>query len=109
MTGVSRRQVLSSAAAGVGGVAAGFGLAAASIGDSPTTGTSGAAAVATAVTFGFGPGLFDGIGRPQLRPASVAVLPRFGSEVLQPQWSDGDVLLQVCSDDPVTVAHSVRM
>jgi dye decolorizing peroxidase len=61
------------------------------------------------VTFGFGPGLFDRIGRPQQRPASVAVLPRFGTEALQPRWSGGDLLLQVCSDDPVTVAHTIRM
>jgi dye decolorizing peroxidase len=61
------------------------------------------------VTLGFGPDLFTKIGRPQARPASVAVLPRFAADHLQPGWSGGDLLLQVCCDDPLTLAHTVRM
>jgi len=61
------------------------------------------------VTVGFGPGLFDRIGRADRRPASVAVLPTFPGEHLQERWSGGDLLLQVCTDDPVTLAHTVRM
>jgi dye decolorizing peroxidase len=61
------------------------------------------------VTVGFGPDLFTKIGRPQARPASVAVLPRFAADRLQPRWSGGDLLLQVCCDDPLTLAHTVRM
>ncbi|HEX2808522.1 MAG TPA: Dyp-type peroxidase [Kineosporiaceae bacterium] len=61
------------------------------------------------VSFGFGPRLFDRIGRSQLRPPSVAVLPAFAGDALQPHWTGGDLLLQICADDPLTVAHVVRM
>lgn len=61
------------------------------------------------ITFGFGPRLFDVVGRPDRRPASVRTLPAFGTDRLQPQWSGGDLLVQVCADDPLTVSHAVRM
>jgi dye decolorizing peroxidase len=61
------------------------------------------------VTFGFGPRLFDRIGRPDLRPPSVAVLPAFAGDALQSAWTGGDLLIQVCSDDPLTAAHACRM
>jgi len=61
------------------------------------------------VTFGFGPGLFTRAGLDARRPASVARLEAFAGERLEDRWSAGDLLLQVCSDDPVTVAHTVRM
>jgi dye decolorizing peroxidase len=61
------------------------------------------------VTFGFGPTLFDKVGLAAQRPPSVATLPAFPGESLQDRWSGGDVLLQVCSDDPITLAHTVRM
>ncbi|HLU45016.1 MAG TPA: Dyp-type peroxidase [Natronosporangium sp.] len=62
------------------------------------------------VTFGFGPGFFDAAGVPERRPASVADLPAFPSiDRLQPQWCGGDLLLQICADDPITVAHAQRM
>jgi len=183
MTGASRRQVITGAAAGVAGVAAGLGLAGATRADSSPSSTTSAvepvhgggtvafhgvhqAGIATpapahgafvgldlragtarddvrrmlrvlsddaarltqgrpalgdtepelaatparlTVTLGFGPGLFATIGRADRRPESVAVLPRFGAENLQPRWSGGDLLLQVCCDDPVTLAHAVRM
>jgi len=61
------------------------------------------------VTVGFGPALFDRIGRADRRPPSVAALPAFPGEHLEERWSGGDLLLQVCTDDPVTLAHTVRM
>ncbi len=60
------------------------------------------------VTFGFGPGLVARVA-PHAAPAWLAPLPAFGIDRLEPAWSDGDLLLQVCADDPVTVAHAVRM
>ncbi|MCA2211358.1 Dyp-type peroxidase [Jidongwangia harbinensis] len=57
------------------------------------------------VTFGFGPGLYRAAGL----AAPVADLPRFGIDRLQPRWSGGDLLLQICADDPLTVAHTQRM
>ncbi|MFI6737753.1 Dyp-type peroxidase [Nonomuraea sp. NPDC050451] len=61
------------------------------------------------VTFGFGPGLFDAVGLKDSRPASVKALPRFSIDKLQPRWNGGDVLVQICADDPLTVAHALRM
>ncbi|HSP52927.1 MAG TPA: Dyp-type peroxidase [Cryobacterium sp.] len=59
------------------------------------------------VTFGFGPALVavaGGEGPGWLRP-----LPAFTIDRLQPEWNDGDLLLQIAADDPLTVAHATRM
>lgn len=59
------------------------------------------------VTFGFGPGLVAraaGTG-----PTWLAPLPAFTVDRLQSDFSDGDLLLQIAGDDPLTVAHTARM
>ncbi|WP_329109150.1 Dyp-type peroxidase [Micromonospora sp. NBC_01699] len=61
------------------------------------------------ITFGFGPALYHAAGLADRRPASVADLPPFPIDRLQPAWSGGDLLLQICADDPLTVAHAQRM
>lgn len=61
------------------------------------------------VTFGFGPRLFEVIGREDQRPPSCTELPPFTIDRLQSGWSGGDLLIQVCGDDPVSVAHARRM
>ncbi|MEU6020882.1 Dyp-type peroxidase [Micromonospora sp. NPDC047134] len=61
------------------------------------------------VTFGFGPGLFTAAGLDDRRPPSVADLPSFPIDRLQPRWSGGDLLVQICADDPITVAHAQRV
>ncbi|WP_431895445.1 Dyp-type peroxidase [Nonomuraea sp. bgisy101] len=61
------------------------------------------------VTFGFGPGLFGAVGRDGRRPASVAPLPTFKIDKLEKRWSGGDLLIQLCADDPLTLAHALRM
>ncbi|MEU5942925.1 Dyp-type peroxidase [Micromonospora sp. NPDC047548] len=61
------------------------------------------------VTFGFGPGLYTAAGLAARRPPSVADLPPFRIDRLQPRWSGGDLLLQICADDPLTVAHAQRV
>jgi dye decolorizing peroxidase len=61
------------------------------------------------VTFGFGPGLYTAAGLDDRRPPSVADLPAFRVDRLQPRWSGGDLLLQICADDPLTVAHAQRV
>lgn len=61
------------------------------------------------VTFGFGPGLFDAVGVADRRPESLVQLPPFGIDRLEPRWCGGDLLVQVCADDPLTVAHAQRM
>lgn len=62
------------------------------------------------VTFGFGPRLYDAAGVADRRPPSVADLPPFPQiDRLEPRWCGGDLLLQICADDPMTVAHAQRM
>ena len=61
------------------------------------------------VTFGFGPGLFKAAGKEKERPASVADLPAFEIDRLEDRWSGGDLLIQLCCDDAVTLAHALRM
>ena len=60
------------------------------------------------VTFGFGPELVRRVD-PAAAPAWLAPLPSFAIDRLEPAWSDGDLLLQVASDDPFTLAHALRM
>lgn len=59
------------------------------------------------VTFGFGPGLVARAGG--AAPAWLAPLPPFRVDRLRPEFSDGDLLLQIAGDDPLTVAHATRM
>ncbi|MBS1699603.1 MAG: Dyp-type peroxidase [Actinobacteria bacterium] len=59
------------------------------------------------VTFGFGPGLVARIARPG--PPWLRPLPAFAVDRLQPEFSDGDLLVQIAADDPLTVAHATRM
>ncbi|AOS62079.1 Dyp-type peroxidase [Actinoalloteichus hymeniacidonis] len=59
------------------------------------------------VTFGFGPGLVALAGGD--RPTWLASLPAFETDRLQPEFSDGDLLIQIAADDPITVAHATRM
>jgi dye decolorizing peroxidase len=60
------------------------------------------------VTFGFGPGLFDAIGRPEQCPPAVRGLPAFATDRLDPRWCGGDLLMQVCSDDALPLSYAVR-
>ncbi|SNS71980.1 Dyp-type peroxidase [Rhodococcoides kyotonense] len=57
------------------------------------------------VTVGLGPGAFEAAGV----ESPVGPLPAFGIDRLESRWSDGDLLLQICADDPVPVAHAVRV
>jgi dye decolorizing peroxidase len=60
------------------------------------------------ITFGFGPGVFDAIGRPGECPDVIRNLPAFSTDRLQSQWCGGDLLIQVCSDDAVPLSYAVR-
>ena len=59
------------------------------------------------VTFGFGPGFVARAEAPA--PEWLRPLPAFAIDRLRPEFGDGDLLLQIAADDPVTVAHATRM
>ncbi len=62
------------------------------------------------VTVGFGPSLFDKVGLAAARPAGFADLPAFPTiDRLDPTYGGGDLLLQICADDALVVAHAQRM
>jgi dye decolorizing peroxidase len=61
------------------------------------------------VSVGFGSALFERIGLGSQRPASVAPLPVFAGDQLERRWSDGDLLVQICSDDATVLSHAARM
>ncbi|MCP2279448.1 Dyp-type peroxidase [Nocardia amikacinitolerans] len=61
------------------------------------------------VTAGLGPAVFTAAGLEHRNPAWLRPLPPFVIDRLEPAWSDGDLLLQVCADEATTVAHAVRV
>lgn len=60
------------------------------------------------VTVGLGPRVFTlpGIERPA--PRRLRQLPAFEGDGLDPRWCDGDLLLQICADDPQVVSAAMR-
>ncbi len=60
------------------------------------------------ITFGFGPNLVERA-ETGAKPAWLRPLPAFTVDQLESAWSGGDLLIQICSDDAVTVAHATRM
>ncbi|MEZ0493203.1 Dyp-type peroxidase [Kineococcus sp. TBRC 1896] len=61
------------------------------------------------VTVGYGPAVFTAAGLEAARPSWLGPLPPFGIDRLQASWSEGDLVLQVCAEDQVSVAHAVRL
>lgn len=59
------------------------------------------------VTFGFGP-RFVQIAHGTL-PPWLKALPPFAIDELSPQWSDGDLVVQISADDQTALAHAVRV
>jgi len=59
------------------------------------------------VTFGFGPGFVERSAKSG--PKWLRPLPTFEIDRLQPEFCDGDLMIQIGSDDPLTVAHASRM
>lgn len=58
------------------------------------------------VTFGVGPTLFDKFGLAPAKPAALAPLPAFDKDQLVEAHTGGDLLLQICADDPQVLAHA---
>lgn len=61
------------------------------------------------VTFGFGPRFVTRAAGSAALPEWLGPLPAFTIDRLEPAWNDGDLLLQIASDDAFTVAHATRM
>lgn len=57
------------------------------------------------VTIGLGPRIFTEVLRRSPRGA-VSELPSFRTDDVQPRWAQTDLLVQVCSDDPVALSHA---
>jgi dye decolorizing peroxidase len=61
------------------------------------------------ITLGFGAGFFAAAILRSQRPDWLGPLPAFRHDELDTSVSGGDVLVQVCCDDPVTLSHARRM
>ncbi|MEN9751450.1 MAG: putative deferrochelatase/peroxidase EfeN precursor [Actinomycetota bacterium] len=60
------------------------------------------------ITFGFGPGFFTKLGLDSKLPQGFGALPSYSIDKLEAQFSGGDVLVQIGSDDPLTLSHAAR-
>ena len=58
------------------------------------------------LTIGFGGALLERFAL--ARPPALADLPAFAGDVLQPDRSGGDLIIQACADDPQVAVHAVR-
>lgn len=61
------------------------------------------------VTVGLGRPLFERVGLPDRIPPQLPELPRFSTDAFEEPWSQTDLLLQVGSDNALTLAHTIRM
>lgn len=60
------------------------------------------------ITFGFGPGFFAALGLNSRVPSGFAPIPTYPIDRLQPEYGQADVLVQVGSEDPLTLSHAMR-
>lgn len=60
-------------------------------------------------TVGLGHSLFERTGRTDLIPSYFPAIPAFSTDELDDRWSSSDFLVQIGSDDPLTLAHAQRM
>lgn len=60
-------------------------------------------------TVGYGPGFFAAAGLTHRAPSWAVPLPPFAVDRLEDRWSGGDLVLQLCADDQLSLAHAVRV
>ncbi|NOU97742.1 deferrochelatase/peroxidase EfeB [Paenibacillus sp. LMG 31456] len=71
--------------------------------------SAGLRPVRTTITFGLGASFFDDrFGLAGKRPAPLVDLPRFNSDEIRKEWSGGDIVVQVCANDPQVAFHALR-
>ncbi|QRG67628.1 iron uptake transporter deferrochelatase/peroxidase subunit [Brevibacillus choshinensis] len=69
----------------------------------------GLAPMRMTVTFGLGASFFDErFGLASKRPAPLVDLPHFNSDDLRKEWTGGDIVVQVCANDPQVAFHALR-
>lgn len=59
------------------------------------------------ITVGLGAGFFEAAG--VTKPEQLRELPSFETDAFEDGWEQTDLMLQVGSDDPLTLAHTIRM
>ena len=61
-------------------------------------------------TFGFGYSFFEKLGIGEKWPEKAKKVPAFSKiDKLRPEWSDGDVVVQIAGDDPLAIFHLSEM
>jgi len=61
-------------------------------------------------TFGFGFSFYEKLGIAEKWPVAEKQIPAFKKiDKLQPQWSDGDIVVQIAGDDPLAIFHVAEM
>lgn len=61
------------------------------------------------VTVGVGPRFFAAFGLKGGRPGWLVDLPAYRIDQLEEQWCGGDLLLQICGDDQIAIAHARKV
>lgn len=61
------------------------------------------------ITFGLGASFFDNrFGLSSKRPAPLVDMPHFNSDDIRKEWEGGDIVVQVCANDPQVAFHAIR-
>jgi dye decolorizing peroxidase len=61
------------------------------------------------IAVGLGRPFFERIGLAERMPPQLAPIPEFSTDAFEEPWVQTDLVLQVGSDDAVTLAHAIRM
>lgn len=74
----------------------------------PTDFATGLSPARLTVTAGVGPGVFGLPGVTHEAPRRLRLLPEFAGDHLDARWGGGDLLFQICADDPQVVSAALR-
>ncbi|MDP3950467.1 Dyp-type peroxidase [Microbacterium sp.] len=76
--------------------------------ETPTDYATGLPPAGLTVTAGIGPGVFELSGVTREPPRRLRPLPDFAGDHLDPRWGGGDLVFQICADDPQVVSAAMR-
>jgi dye decolorizing peroxidase/deferrochelatase/peroxidase EfeB len=74
----------------------------------PTDYATGLSPARLTVTTGVGAGVFGLAGVTREPPRRLRPLPEFAGDHLDPRWGGGDLVFQICADDPQVVSAAMR-